>query len=171
MARICQVLASKLLGDVGDKATTPAVGASGDDAKPQQQGDAEKRATPPAAEAAETAATGEGVAAPEHRGKITSTTAAPGSCAHPTGRGDGDVSCEGPEEGFRAPSRRNVVLGGAGRAGTGEDRGVGAEGAEAVRIVAVDLQEMAPIEGVKQLQVGRLLDDDSESEENVCCTF
>ncbi|CAM9233117.1 unnamed protein product, partial [Hapterophycus canaliculatus] len=149
-----QVLASKLLGDVGDTAaTTPVVVGSGDDAEPQQQGRVETGATTPAAaeaaEAAEAAAE-KGVVAPGQRGKVAGS-----SCANPADCEDAAISCEATEQGSRSTPTGDAELGGARKSErdtTGADRGRGVEGAEAVRIVAVDLQEMAPIDGVKQLQ-------------------
>lgn len=56
------------------------------------------------------------------------------------GAGSGKAACEG-----------EVTQAGGAGAGVGGTRVT----EEAVRIVAVDLQEMAPIDGVKQLQVSR----------------
>lgn len=87
-----------------------------------------------------------------HKGAATVAASTACAAAHQT---DGDNVTREEEDAEGRPPWRDVAEVGGEWAGAAAKprRSAGEEEEEAVRIVAVDLQEMAPIEGVKQLQV------------------
>lgn len=141
-----QVLASKLLGE--DNPQVPPV-VTGEDVKAQQRGGGAPLDVSSTAVAAATATTtkgGDAIPTPSVEQPKTPTAVA--TAAAEAGRGGSDSQRKGqgaaatPVASMKSPEDERGAVAGEGK-----------EGAQGVRIVAVDLQEMAPIEGVKQLQV------------------
>ncbi|CAN0133792.1 unnamed protein product [Ectocarpus fasciculatus] len=144
-----QVLASKLLGDKQD---TPAA-AGCENAKAQHTHDCEGAGGAPLSTATAVATDDGETDAASSAGPEAKGGAIAGSGVGATDE-SGDIGPEGEEAGVAPHRRAGGVDGGdtqAGAGGEGRAEEVHVE-EEEVRIVAVDLQGMAPIEGVKQLQ-------------------
>lgn len=142
-----QVLASKLLGDKQD---TPAA-AGCENAKAQHEHDCGGAGGAPLSTAV---ATDDG----ETDAAFSAGPEAKGGAIAGSGVGatdeSGGIGPEGEEAGVGPHRRAGGVDGGDKQAGAESERRAKETEEEEVRIVAVDLQGMAPIEGVKQLQVG-----------------